>query len=49
MEVTALPTAVSYEGWVDWDTWEASPDVVQSFPYCRAGYDLDGLVGNKMN
>ena len=30
---------------MDWETWEASPDIVEAFPYYKVGLDLDGLAG----
>ena len=33
-----------HEDW-DLDTWEASADLIQAYPYYKSGKDLDGLPG----
>ena len=40
-----LPNFHLHENWTDWEDWESSPDIRESFPYYRSGYDNDGLVG----
>ena len=39
------PLEHSMDNWTDWENWEASPEIREHFPYCRVGYDKDGLVG----
>ena len=45
VEHYTLPPEYSYQSWPDWNTWEASPDIVKGFPCYRSGYDYDGRVG----
>ena len=40
-----LPTWNFFENWTNWESWEASAETRKYFPYCRSGYDEDGLVG----
>ena len=35
----------SFENWTDWNSWEASTEIQQAFPYYRSGYDYEGRVG----
>ena len=34
-----------HDDWNDWETWEASQDVIQGFPYHKTGQDLEGSSG----
>ena len=39
------PPSTLNVSWTDWETWEASPEILKSLPYYRSGYDEGGHVG----
>ena len=45
---TTPPPSHELDGWKDWETWQASPDIIQDFPYYRMGYDNEGRVGKAL-